>query len=68
MGNTENGTVAKKSWIEGLKEEFRKIIWPDKEEITKQTVAVIATSVVVGILIAVIDTILKYGIDFIVGL
>ena len=30
----------KKSWFKGLKAEFRKIIWPDKETLAKQTAAV----------------------------
>ena len=35
-------------------------------EFTKQTTAVVAVSVILGALIAVIDAALKYGIDFLV--
>ena len=53
----------KKSWFKGLQAEFKKIIWPDKKTLAKQTTAVVAVSVVLGAVIAVIDAILRYGID-----
>ena len=34
------------SWFTGLKAEFNKIIWPDKQSLARQTGAVVATSVV----------------------
>ena len=58
----------KKSWFKGLKAEFRKIIWPDKETLAKQTVAVISVSVVLGAIIALLDFLIQYGIDIIVNL
>ena len=39
----------------GLKAEFRKIVWPTQETLTKQTVAVVSISVVLGLLISVLD-------------
>ena len=56
----------KKSWFKGLQAEFKKIIWPDKKTLAKQTTAVVTVSVVLGAVIAVIDAILRYGIDFLV--
>ena len=56
----------KTSWFKGLKAEFKKIIWPDKKTLAKQTVAVTASSIVLGAIIAVVDVIVKYGIDFLV--
>lgn len=56
----------KKSWFKGLQAEFKKVIWPDKDTLVKQTTAVVAVSVCLGAIIAVIDTILKYGIDILV--
>ena len=58
----------KTSWFEGLKAEFGKIIWPAKEALAKQTVAVIAVSVVLGLIITILDTFIQYGIDFLVKL
>ena len=56
----------KTSWFKGLKAEFKKIIWPDKKTLAKQTVAVTACSIVLGAIIAVVDVIVKYGVDFLV--
>lgn len=64
---SENTEKAKKSsWFKGLKAEFKKIIWPDKKTLAKQTVAVIVCSVALGAIISVVDALLQYGIDFIV--
>ena len=64
--NSENTKTQKKSWFKGLKAEFRKIVWPDKNTLAKQTTAVVAVSVVLGALISVVDALLRYGIDFLV--
>lgn len=63
---SEKAKTQKKSWFKGLQAEFRKVIWPDKITLARKTAAVVATSVFVGALIAVIDAILKYGIDLLV--
>ena len=55
-----------KSWFKGLKAEFKKIIWPDKKTLVKETVAVIVCSVLLGGIIAIVDALIQYGIDFIV--
>lgn len=56
----------KKSWFKGLKAEFKKVVWPDKNTLAKQTTAVVSVSVLLGALIAVIDAAMKYGIDLLV--
>ena len=56
----------KKSWFKGLKAEFKKIIWPDKKTLAKETTAVVAVSVLLAALISVIDVIVKYGVDFLI--
>ena len=68
MSETTNATekAPKKSWFKGLKAEFKKIIWPDKKTLVKQTVAVITCSVILGAIIAVVDALIQYGIDFLV--
>ena len=63
---SEKTRTQKKSWFKGLQAEFKKIIWPDKKTLAKQTTAVVAVSVVLGAVIAVIDAILRYGIDLLV--
>ena len=69
MGETEKQDKApKQSWFTGLSAEFKKIIWPDKQSLVRQTTAVVAVSVVVGLIIALLDFIIQYGVDFLVGL
>ena len=63
---TEKGL--KKSWFDGLKAEFRKIIWPDQKTLVKQTGAVVAVSIVLGMIIAVLDFIFQYGVDILVNI
>ena len=58
----------KKSWFDGLKAEFKKIIWPDQKSLVKQTSAVVAVSIVLGMIIAILDFIFKYGVDILVNI
>lgn len=67
MGETANTEkTQKKSWFEGLKSEFKKIIWPDKKTLGRQTIAVVAVSFVLGVIITIVDVIVQYGIDFLI--
>lgn len=67
MGETEN-KAPKQSFFKGLSAEFKKIIWPDKKSLARQTTAVVAVSVVMGLVIALMDYIIQHGVDFLVGL
>ena len=49
----------------GLKAEFQKIVWPDKEATFKQSVVVVVIAVVVGVIIALLDYVIKNGVNFI---
>lgn len=53
----------KVSFFDGVKAEWGKIIWPGKDQLTKQTIAVIVTTVVVGVIISLLDTALQYGVN-----
>ena len=59
---------AKPGFFIGVKTEFKKIMWPDRNSTIKQSVAVVAISVVVGVLIAIIDYVAKYGVNFITSI
>ena len=61
-----NADQPKKNWWKGLKGEWKKIIWPSKSTLTKQTAAVIVVSVLLGIVITIVDIIAKYGIELLV--
>ena len=62
-----NEKAPKKDFIKGLKSEFRKIIWPNKEDLTKNTIAVVSVTVALGVLIAVLDLIIKFGLNQLIG-
>ena len=63
----EKTNKAKKpSWFKELKAEFNRIIWPDRKSLTKETVAVVAASVLLGVIIAIVDFIARIGIEFLV--
>ena len=54
----------KTSFFKGVKAEFKKISWPDKNKLFKQSVAVVCISVVLGMIITLLDTILQFCINF----
>ncbi len=58
----------KRGFFKGVKSEFKKISWPSRDTVVKESAAVIVISVVLGVLITIIDTILEYGLNFIIGL
>lgn len=64
MGDTANTEkTQKKSFFKGVKSEFGKIIWPSKDALVKETIAVVTASVVLGLIIAVMDLAVKFGFD-----
>ncbi len=66
MGDTVNNESAqKKSFFKGLKSEFAKIVWPDKETVTKQSIAVISSAIALGLIIGILDLIIKFVLSFI---
>lgn len=70
MGEVTNSTAEKapkRSWFDGLKAEFKKIVWPDKETIAKSTVAVITVTIILGVLIFLLDAVFEYGMGFLIG-
>ena len=62
MSNEEK--TPKVKFFDGVKAEFKKIIWPDKDTLLKQSVAVVAVSIVLGAIIALIDMLAQYGVNF----
>lgn len=60
--------ASKPSFFKGLKAEYKKIIWPDKNDLLKQSIAVVCISVVLGVIIAVLDFFMQYGVDFLTSL
>ena len=67
MGETVKETKQKKSWFKGLKAEFKKIIWPDRNSLVKETTAVLVVSVLLGAIIFVVDFVARIGIECLVS-
>ena len=58
-------SVKKTGFFKGVKAEFKKIIWPSKATVAKETGAVLFFGVALGVLIAVIDAVIKFGLGLI---
>lgn len=51
-------------FFKGVRTEFRKIIWPDRDALVKQLIAVVVVTVIAGTIIAVMD----YGFQNLINL
>lgn len=67
MGNAKNDT-RKTSWLKSIKAQFRRIIWPTKEDIATRSAIVLAVSVFLGLVIAILDRVLLLLVDMIISL
>lgn len=61
-------TNKKKFDVDDLKGEFKKIIWPKRAELIKQTMTVIGTSLFVGVIIFCMDTVFNEGYKLLLSL
>ena len=59
---------ARPSFFKGLKAEYKKISWPDRQSTLKQSIAVVVISIVVGVIIAILDYVVKYGVNFLTSI
>ena len=67
MGNSSSEEkTSKPKFFDGVKAEFKKVTWPDRELLLKQSAAVVGILIVLGGIIAVLDMILQYAVDFLV--
>ena len=66
MADMNADKAPKKNYWKGLKAEYKKIVWPNRETVTKQTIVVLVVSLLLGVLIGVQDMIFKFGINLII--
>ncbi|MCR5415495.1 MAG: preprotein translocase subunit SecE [Pseudobutyrivibrio sp.] len=64
----EEKKTKKSGRLEGLKTEFSKIVWASRSDVSKQTTAVVAVSVVVALIIIVLDAVINKGVNILVNL
>ena len=67
MSNETNGSKVS-SWWKSVKAQFRRIIWPSKETVARESAVVLCVSDVLGLVIAVLDRVLLQVIDLIIAL
>lgn len=68
MGNATNETTKQTNWLDAIKAQFKRIIWPTKEEAARRSAVVLAVSVLLGVIIAVLDRVLLLLTDVIISL
>lgn len=68
MSESAKNEKTKHGFFKGVKAEYKKISWPDKDSLVKQTIAVVCISVVVAVIIAVLDVAMQYGVNFLTSL
>ena len=56
------------SFFKGVKAEYQKITWPDRQSTLKQSVAVVTISLVLGVIITLLDRAFQYGFNFLTSL
>ena len=64
MAEGKSGKIS--DFLNGIKAEFKRIVWPSKDDIVKQTIAVISSSIVLGIIISILDFIFKVLLNFVI--
>ncbi len=67
MSNEANNSKISNRW-RSIKAQFRRIIWPTKETVARESAVVLCVSVVLGLVIAVLDRVLLQLIDLIIAL
>jgi preprotein translocase subunit SecE len=55
QGKEKNSGKGQRSWFQGLKSEFNKIVWTDRNTLVKQTISVSVITVFLAVLISIMD-------------
>ena len=54
----------KRSWFQGLKVEFKKITWPDKKRVARETTAVVVSAIILALVTLGVDMGLEFGLQY----
>ena len=57
------GKRQKKNWFQGLRSEFKKIVWTDRPTLAKQAVAVTVITIILAVMISIMDSAILEGIN-----
>lgn len=59
-------TSNRNGFFSQVKAEFKKIIWPSRQSLGKQTLAVLLSSIGLGVIITLVDMIIRLGLELLV--
>lgn len=59
----ETSPALKRSWFQSLKQEFKKITWPGRKQLARETTVVLVVAVLIGAVISVVDWLLGLGLE-----
>ncbi len=65
MSEVKEKATKKKGFFSNVKSEFKRIVWPSKGDVARQTLAVVLVTIVLGVIIVVVDNIINSGLGFI---
>ena len=68
MGDSAKNDAQKVSFWKSVKTEFSKVAWPNRDNLLKESVAVLCVSIVLGLIITLLDTLIQYGINFLTAI
>jgi len=63
--NETSSPTLKRSWFQGLKVEAKKITWPDKKRVARETTAVAISAIILAAVTMGVDLLLEYGLSYI---
>ncbi|MDO5037673.1 MAG: preprotein translocase subunit SecE [Tissierellia bacterium] len=63
----EQDASSLKRYFQGVRSEFKKVIWPSKKQITNYSLVVIAVSIVTAIFIQVLDAVFQGLLSVLIG-
>ena len=55
-----------RNFLKGIKQDWKKIVWPTKRELVRKSIAVIGIGAVTAVLIVGVDTVTQYGVGWLV--
>ena len=59
-------TTQKTGFFKGVKTEFKKITWPTRNQLVKETIAVSVVTILLGAIIKLVDMVMQTGIAILI--
>ena len=62
----ENKSEKKVGFFQGVKSEFNKIVWPKRDQLIRETIAVSLVTLGLGLIIKLVDMVMQSGIAILI--